>query len=247
MSNLLESCDIFNRDVDERKLVVLVCRCSIEYWGRSRSIIGLGDRLITVKPDTTIIIHSLSGFKPVNWMSAPTDTIMEIDGSDRIVIHSQRTKKPYEEMKINVDSIIDYRAYLGLKDKSELELTHTEKDMKDYLVQNPRVIDPDLKIKSTEYRSPLGFFDIYGKIGETYAVVELKAERAGLPAALQVRRYVEWLESQLKQEVKGILIAPSITPNALSLLRKGKIDYRRFDIKSIQRRKCKHTLDRWVN
>lgn len=236
----------FNGDVGEHRFVVVVCRCGIEYWGRSRSVIDCGERVVLVKPDSTLIVHSVSGFKPVNWMGAPTDTLAELSGG-RTVVYSQRTRPPYEEMKITVETVLDYQSYGGLRDTKVLELSHTEKDMRDYLAANPRLVDPDFRLKSVEYRSPLGFFDLYGQIGGRNTVVELKSERAGLPAALQVKRYRDWLCEHLKEDCGGMLIAPSVTPNALRLLNKEKIAFKKFDIKPVKRpRGRKHTLHKWV-
>jgi len=75
----------------------------------------------------------------------------------------------------------------------------------------------------------------------------LKSERAGLPAALQLKRYRDWLEKHLKEEVIGMLIAPSITPNALVLLRKEKLIYKEFKLKDIKRHKSMgKTLEEWI-
>jgi len=243
-----EFAEKLSRDLSEHKAVVLTCSCSIEYWGRSRSVVGSGERIIMFKPDTTIIVHSLSGFKPLNWMSPPTDTSVEVEDG-RVLVFSQRTVKPFEEIRIRVEKVVDYRSYLGLSDNEKLDLTHTERDMRDYLAKNTHLIHPDFRLKSVEYRSPLGFFDLYGKIGETYAVVELKAEKAGLPASLQIKRYKDWLRTHVKQDVIAILVAPSITPNALTLLRKERIDYIKFDIKDIKETRKRHdiTLGKWIN
>jgi len=246
--NPAEASERLIKDLRERNTVFVVCSCSIEYWGRSRSVVGCGERLVIFKPDTTIIVHSLSGFKPLNWMSPPTDTSVEAEG-DCIVIFSQRTIKPFEEIKIRIEDIIDYRSYSKLKDQEKLDLTHTEKDMRDYLAKNTHLVHPGFRLKSVEYRSPLGFFDLYGKIGDKYAVIELKAEKAGLPAALQIKRYKDWLMQNVKDDVNAILVAPSITPNALTLLRKEGIDYIKFDIKSIRetRKKPADTLKKWIS
>ncbi|MDD5111733.1 MAG: endonuclease NucS [Candidatus Altiarchaeota archaeon] len=241
-------CRTLQEDVDAAKTIVIACRCAVEYWGRSRSIAGAGDRVILLKPDTTLIIHSLSGFKPLNWMSPPTDTAVENE-SGALLIHSQRTIAPYEEIRIKVEKLHDYRAYDGLADTTKLELSHNEQDMQKYLVENPRLIDEGLTVKSTGYRSPLGFFDIYGKIGGKYAVIELKSQRAGLPAALQLKRYRDWLTSHLKEDVIAMLVAPSITPNALVLLRKEKLLYKAFSLKKIQRKSGRKgkTLEDWCS
>lgn len=234
-----------NQAIQERKLVIALLKCGIEYWGRSRSVVGEGDRLIIIKPDTTLMVHSTSGFKPLNWMSSPTDTTAE-SADGKLVVHSQRTRKPFEEIKITVSEVLDYREYDGLVDRECITVTHNEKDMRDYLAKNPSKVDPDFKLKSVEYKSPLGFFDLYGKIRGTYAVVELKSERAGLPAALQVIRYRNWLRSHLKEEVAGLLMAPSATPNALALLRRENILFKKFDVRKVKTSRRKNTLHKWI-
>ncbi|MBU0762119.1 MAG: DUF91 domain-containing protein, partial [Candidatus Altiarchaeota archaeon] len=83
----------FSDDLGDAKTIIVVGRCSIEYWGRSRSVIGAGDRVVMFKPDSTLIIHSPKGFKPVNWMSPPTDTEVELE-EGCLKVFSQRTVKP---------------------------------------------------------------------------------------------------------------------------------------------------------
>ena len=242
MKNIIEK---FSRDIQERKFITMLASCSIEYWGRSRSVVGKGDRMIMIKPDTTLIVHSPGGFKPLNWMSSPTDSTVEVvEGG--FLLHSQRTRKPFEEIKITVWDVFDYMSYEGLVDKKSISITHNELNMRNYLASHPREVDAGFRLKSVEYRSPVGFFDLYGKIGDSYCVVELKSERAGLPAALQVIRYKQWLSSHLKRDVLGFLMAPSITPNALGLVKKEGVEFRKFNIRKIKRvAKPKHTLDKW--
>jgi len=238
--------DRINLDISEGKALFLVGRCHIEYWGRSRSLIGAGERFILLKSDGTLLVHAKTGFKPLNWMSAPTDTVAE-QTDDGLLIHSQRTKKPFEEMKVWLEAVREYKSFTDLCDRENLIVRHTEKDMKDYLVKHTHLIDSEFRLKSTEYRTPLGYLDIYGKIGNKYAVVELKADRAGLPAALQIVRYKQWLEHNLKQSVKAILMAPSANDNAIKILVKEGIEFKKFNIKKIKPIfKAKHTLEKWV-
>jgi RecB family endonuclease NucS len=208
-------------------------------------VIGAGDRIILLKPDSTVIVHSPSGFKPVNWMSTPTDTSCDVEDG-KVVVFSQRTVKPYEEMKVTVDKVIGYSSYDGLSDKQKLDLTHTEADMRDYLAEHLAEVHPDFRLKSVEYRSPLGFFDLYGRIGDRYAVVELKSVRAGLPAVLQLKRYRDWLSEHLRQEVTGLLMAPGVTSNALTLARKEGLDFKKFNVRKLKIDRRRDTLDRWM-
>lgn len=199
--------------------------------------------MIVIKPDTTLIIHSTTGFKPLNWMSPPTETIAEYE--KELILHSQRTKKPYEEIKVKVHRVVDYRSYADLRDDRKLDVTHTEKDLQDYLIKHPEEVHPDFRLKKAEYQTPLGYFDLYGKIKDTYVVVELKAERAGLPAALQIKRYVEWLSEHVNP-VKGILMASGITPNAHNILKKENIEFKKIDVKKLDIKKRREkTLEEW--
>lgn len=232
-SRFADLADRCNADLRLRHAIVLVARCTIEYWGRSRSVVGEGDRIILVKPDSTLIVHAPRGFKPLNWMSAPADTVAQAE-DDVLVIASQRTKKPFEEMRIEIRHVHGYHRYPGLHDAQDIEVRHTERDMQDYLACHPELVDPAFRLTATEYHSPLGFIDLYGKLGERYCVVELKVERAGLPAALQVKRYRDWLAREMRQDVEAILIAPAITPNALQILKKEKIAFKKFSIKKIE-------------
>jgi len=231
-------------DIEGGKAVLLVCRCRIEYSGRSRSTIGSGDRIVLFKPDSTLIVHSPSGFKPVNWMSAPTDVAVSYADGE-VVVYGQRTVKPFEEIRLFVEGVIGYESYPGLSDRMRLSLTQTERDMRDFLASNPSLVDPLFRLKSVEYKSPLGFFDLYGKIGDKYVVVELKAVTAGLPAALQLKRYRDWLREHLRQEVVGILMAPAVAANALTLLRREGLEYRKYGPKEVKPRPRGVTLDGW--
>ncbi len=238
-----ELSDRVNKDIGEKKIISIVCECSIEYSGRSKSQIGTGHRIILIKQDSTLLIHGLSGYKPINWMSPPMETVAEF--SEELLLYSQRTKKPFEEMRIRVHKVLNYQAYSDLRDGSKLSVTHTEKDLQDYLVKNQELVHPSFRLRKAEYSTPLGYFDLYGKVGDTYVVVELKAERAGLPAALQIKRYTEWLKEHVNP-ARGILVAPSITPNAMLILNKAGIEYKKIDIKKIEvKHRKEKTLNEW--
>ncbi len=232
-------------DLGEHKSIILICRCAIEYWGRSRSVIGSGDRIILLKSDSTLIVHSPGGFKPVNWMSSPTDTSVSSEDG-KVLIFSQRTVKPFEEIRITIEEVIDYRAYPALSDDKKLDLTHTEHDMRDYLAEHPAEVDDGFRLKSVEYKTPLGLFDLYGKIGDRYCVVELKSVKAGLPAVLQLKRYRDFMREHLRQDVVAILMAPSISKNPEQLMKKEGMLYKKFNIHKLEIKKKNNTLDKWI-
>lgn len=234
----------FSNDLSECKTILVVGRCSIEYWGRSRSVIGAGDRIVLFKPDSTIIVHSPRGFKPVNWMSPPSDTAVELNG-DMLDVFSQRTVKPFEEIKIRFEEIVSYGSFEGLSDRERIDVTHTEADMRDYLQKNCAEIHPHFRVKDVEYKTPVGLIDIYGKIGDSYCVVELKSVKAGLPAVLQLKRYRDHMKS-VGVDAQAILMAPSIAKNPLELMKKEGMTYRKFDVGKIRVERVRDTLSKWM-
>jgi endonuclease len=59
---------------------LVVARCSVQYAGRLDATLPEAVRLVMVKADGCVAIHSDGGaYKPLNWMTAP-NTIVELDG-----------------------------------------------------------------------------------------------------------------------------------------------------------------------
>lgn len=49
---------------------VVIARCSVDYAGRLSAHLPLATRLLIVKADGSILVHSDSlSYKPLNWMS----------------------------------------------------------------------------------------------------------------------------------------------------------------------------------
>ncbi|MCZ4149026.1 endonuclease, partial [Escherichia coli] len=58
---------------------LVVAKCSVDYEGRLRAHLPLATRLIMVKADGSVLIHSDGGsYKPLNWMNPPL-TLREAD------------------------------------------------------------------------------------------------------------------------------------------------------------------------
>jgi len=59
---------------------LVVARCSVQYSGRLDATLPEAVRLIMVKADGCVAIHSDGGaYKPLNWMTAP-NTVVELEG-----------------------------------------------------------------------------------------------------------------------------------------------------------------------
>ena len=64
---------------------LVIARCSVDYAGRLSAHLPLATRLLMVKADGSVLVHSDGGsYKPLNWMSPPcTLAIGEPDDEQR--------------------------------------------------------------------------------------------------------------------------------------------------------------------
>ena len=55
---------------------LVIARCSVDYVGRLTAHLPLATRLLMVKADGSVLVHSDGGsYKPLNWMSAPCSVV----------------------------------------------------------------------------------------------------------------------------------------------------------------------------
>ncbi len=84
----------------DRASRALVARCSVDYVGRLTAHLPLATRLLLIKADGSVLVHSDGGsYKPLNWMSPPC-TLKESAGS-MVVIN-----KAGEELRITLEEVL---------------------------------------------------------------------------------------------------------------------------------------------
>lgn len=210
--------------IDHGLFVTVFGRCRVEYDGRATSTLAGGDRLVMLKPDGTVLVHTDEGQQPVNWQ--PPGCTQELTESDTLGIRSNR-EQPAEELLIEFDSVA-HVAVFDATDENELTLQGTESDMRDRILEDPSLVEPGFEPRATERETSAGAVDIYGvDEGGNAVVVELKRRRVGPDAISQLNRYVEALERELHAEisVRGILVAPSVTERASDLLTRQNLEF----------------------
>ncbi|MFB6188295.1 MAG: endonuclease NucS, partial [Halapricum sp.] len=204
--------------MEEAAVVTIFGRCTVEYEGRASSTLGPGDRHVMCKPDGTVLVHTDEGHQPVNWQ--PPGCTHEVTVEDDAFVLLSERSTPEEELLVRFESV-EHVAAFDVTDPEELSLSGTEADLRDRVLDEPESIEPGFTPLSTERETPAGAVDIYGEDADGRAVVvELKRRRVGPDAVGQLARYVEALERDLHDEaaVRGILVAPSVTDRARSLL-----------------------------
>jgi RecB family endonuclease NucS len=211
--------------IERGALVTLFGRCTVEYEGRAASELGPGDRHIMLKPDGAALVHTDEGQKPVNWQPPGCDHSCRVADGD-LVVESQRTA-PEESLVVRLSSVVHTAAF-SMSDPESLEVVGTEADLKERILTAPELVEPGFTPLATERETPAGAVDIYGEddAGRT-VVLELKRRRVGPDAVGQLNRYVEALRRDLHAdaEVRGILVAPSITERAAALLDEENLEF----------------------
>lgn len=211
--------------LDRGALVTLFGRCTVEYDGRAASELGPGDRHVMLKPDGTHLVHSDEGQTPVNWQPPGSEHGSRVEG-DGLVLESVRTS-PKERLTVTLREI-EHVAVFDVEDGESIDLVGTEADLKRRILEKPSLVEKGFTPLSTERETPAGAVDIYGRdeSGRT-VVLELKRRRVGPDAVGQLNRYIEALERDLhaNAEIRGVLVAPSVTERAKALLTEQGLEF----------------------
>lgn len=204
--------------IDRGDLVAIFGRCTVEYDGRATSYLGPGDRHVMLKPDGAALVHTATGREPVNWQ--PPGCVHDPRLRDGILEIVSRRSTPDEVLHIRFERVIHAVAFTT-DDAGELQLAGTEGDLRRRILEEPDLLEPGFRPLAVERETSAGAIDIFGKDTDGAVVaVELKRRRVGPDAVGQLRRYVDALQRDLhaNAEVRGILVAPSVTDRAEQLL-----------------------------
>jgi hypothetical protein len=209
-----------------RSLVVIVGLCEVRYQGRAQSSLKVGERLVLLKPDGTLLVHTASKIKPVNWQ--PPGARFGAAVEDGQLTLTSRRGSPEEVVGLLFREVHSVQAW-RLRDDESLALVGSELDLAKLLAVHPDLVEPGFRVLARERGHGRGPMDLYGVDARgTRVVVELKRKAAGLKEAEQLRRYVE-RERAAKGHVRGILMAPAISDQARRYLREQGMEHRDVD------------------
>jgi endonuclease len=201
---------------------LVIARCSVDYVGRLSARLEPATRLIIVKADGSVLVHSdAGGYKPLNWMSAPC-SVVEEDSGWRV------TNRVGETMTITIEEILeDWRHELGTD--PGLVKDGVEKHLQALLADQCHVLGAGWSLVGREYPTDIGPVDLLCRDeAGAYVAVEVK-RRAEIDGVEQLRRYLERLERSLGP-VSGVLAAQEFRPQAKVLaadrgIRCVRLDY----------------------
>jgi endonuclease len=194
--------------VVQRGVRVIVARCSVTYEGRLGARLPEANRLLVLKADGSIAIHSDSrAYKPLNWMSPPC-TVTERDGE--LVCENAKG----ETLRVELHEVLSDQ-HFDLGDDPGLEKDGVEAELQQLIAARVQALAEDFTLVRREYPTDIGPIDLLCRDGEGRAVaVEIKrvGEIAGVD---QLIRYQERLDLDARlAPTRGMFVATRIKPQA---------------------------------
>jgi len=200
---------------------VLIATCEVDYSGRLTAHLPMAKRLVMVKSDGSISIHSETGaYKPLNWMTAPCSLIIENhpDDTDLAQVWTV-TNQGSDQLRILI-STIESDSTFDLGVDPGLVKDGVEKHLQELLAAHPTTLREDLSLVQREYYTAIGPVDLLCRsTSGTHVAVEIK-RRGEIDGVEQLTRYLELMRRDpLLGTVEGIFAAQVIKPQARTLAR----------------------------
>ncbi len=229
LMQLVEARACVDRALQEGRLAVVVGRCRVQYEGRAASKLSEGDRVLIIKNDGTFLVHQPKGMAAINYQGPGAAITTNMD-ADELVVSAVRSKPSLKE-HIHVRFFEVYSAVsFALRDDKSLALFGSERQLSGLIMQDLSIIEEGMTPIQQESEMRKGTIDILARDkSDRLVVIEVKRREAGLDAVSQLERYVSELSKRKGQEVRGIICAPRVTPNAHTMLEKAGLEFFKLD------------------
>jgi endonuclease len=192
---------------------LVIAKCQVDYAGRLTAHLPMATRLIMVKTDGSVLIHSDGGsYKPLNWMSPPCKVSETTNGDG--VVEWTVVGKDDDTLRILLEEIVHDSIHdLGID--PGLQKDGVEKHLQELLAAHPGTLGDGLTLVRREYPTAIGPVDLMCRDADGRSVaVEIK-RRGEIDGVEQLTRYLELLNRDPKlRPVRGIFAAQEIKPQA---------------------------------
>lgn len=196
----------------------MIARCQVDYVGRLTAHLPMARRLIMVKADGSVLVHSDGGsYKPLNWMSPPCWLEERESDSETAKALWVVTNKAGEELRITLEEIEHDSAHeLGVD--PGLQKDGVEAHLQELLAEHIETLGAGYTLIRREYMTAIGPVDILCRDADGATVaVEIK-RRGEIDGVEQLTRYLELLNRDpLLAPVAGVFAAQQIKPQAKTL------------------------------
>lgn len=199
---------------------LVVARCAARYTGRLTAELPLATRLVVVKADGSVLLHSDGGsYKPLNWMSPPCSLAVAVpddEAAGRGVVEVWRVQhaKSDDRLEIELHEVLHDSAHeLGVD--PGLVKDGVEAHLQALLAAQIHLLGAGHVLVRREYPTAIGPVDILARDASGGAVaVEIK-RRGDIDGVEQLTRYLELLNRDPHlAPVRGVFAAQEIKPQA---------------------------------
>ncbi|MBC9927796.1 MULTISPECIES: endonuclease NucS [unclassified Leucobacter] len=202
---------------------IVVADCSVDYAGRLSAHLPRATRVLMLKGDGSILIHSDGGsYKPLNWMSPPC-SLAPIEPSDEQVaagvtemwrvVHA----KTADQLIVSIFGIMQDTSHdLGID--PGLIKDGVEAHLQELMAAQIEVLGEGHTLVRREYMTAIGPVDILARDEQGVSVaVEIK-RRGEIDGVEQLTRYLELMNRDPRlAPVQGVFAAQEIKPQARTL------------------------------
>lgn len=206
---------------------LVIAHCMVDYVGRLTAHLPMAPRLLMVKADGSVLVHSDGGsYKPLNWMSPPC-TLIESELADGEFQGSALwtvTSKTGDQLRITITDVLhDSSHQLGID--PGLVKDGVEAHLQVLLAEQIETLGAGYRLVRREFPTAIGPVDIMARDPQGVSVaVEIK-RRGDIDGVEQLTRYLELLNRDpLLAPVKGVFAAQEIKPQARTLATDRGID-----------------------
>ena len=199
----------------------------MDYAGRLTAHLPLADRLLIVKADGSVLVHSDGGsYKPLNWMSPPCSlTVSRRDDAEVAADPDDPWIEQWDVTHAKTGDSLRVRIHAVHEDSSHdlgvdpgLQKDGVEAHLQALLAQNIETLGTGWTLVRREYPTAIGPVDILARDADgTTVAVEIK-RRGEIDGVEQLHRYLEQLNRDpLLAPVRGVFAAQVIKPQARTL------------------------------
>jgi RecB family endonuclease NucS len=202
---------------------LIIAECSVDYAGRLSAHLPRAKRLLVMKADGSVLVHSDSGsYKPLNWMNPPCTVSVLSPSADQAEVGVQEVwqvqqAKTDDVLLISIFEVISEVEH-ELGEDPGLIKDGVEKHLQELLAEQLHLVEEGASLIRREYFTAIGPVDILMRDAQGSTVaIELK-RRGDIDGVEQLTRYLELLNRDpLLSPVRGIFAAQEIKPQARKL------------------------------
>jgi RecB family endonuclease NucS len=199
---------------------LVIARCSVDYDGRLTAHLPLATRLLMVKADGSVLVHSDGGsYKPLNWMSPPctmaeTEPTTEEAGDGVTGVWVVQHAKSEDRLRVCLHEVLhDSQHDLGID--PGLVKDGVEAHLQRLLAEHIHTLGDGWSLVRREHMTAIGPVDILARDhARRHVAIEIK-RRGEIDGVEQLTRYLELMNRDPHlAPVVGIFAAQEIKPQA---------------------------------